>query len=73
MTEKGKLMDKYAAIEKYETRISDLELKRYWILSTLEDRDVAKQSKSVFENVADIDKKIAIYVDFIETISNLEI
>lgn len=66
-------MDKYAAIEKYETRISDLELKRYWILSTLEDRDVAKQSKSVFENVADIDKKIAIYVDFIETISNLEI
>lgn len=65
-------MDKYTAIEKYEAQISDLELKRYWILSTLEDKDVAKHSKSVLDDVADIDKEIAIYVDVIETISSLK-
>ncbi|OZB98143.1 hypothetical protein [Paenibacillus sp. XY044] len=66
-------MDKYAAIDKYEARINDLEEKRKSTLSTLEDKDVAKHSKVVLKDVADIDVEIAIYVDVIETISSLEI
>ena len=65
-------MDKYEVIEKYEARIVDLEEKRKLVLSTLEDRDVAKHSKGVFKDVTDIDVEIAIYVDVIETISSLD-
>lgn len=65
-------MDKYAAIEKYEAKISELEAKRRLILSTLADKDVAKHSKSVFKDVADIEIEIAIYIDVIETINSLE-
>ncbi|KAA9007246.1 hypothetical protein F4V43_01805 [Paenibacillus spiritus] len=66
-------MDKYAAIDKYEARITELEEKKRWELSTLEDRDVAKHSKYILERVAGIDAEIGMYVDVIETISSLEI
>lgn len=66
-------MDKYIAIERYESKIAELEAKRELILSTLADRDVTKRSNGVLKNAADIDMEIAIYVDFIETISALKI
>lgn len=67
-------MDRYAAIESYQYRIKQLEDRRELVLSTLKDKDVHRNCKDmVLKDVADIDIEIAIYIDFIETISNLEI
>lgn len=67
-------MDRYTAIESYQHRIHQLEQKRELILSTLTDKDVHRNCKDmVLKDVADIDVEIALYIEFIETISNLEI
>lgn len=66
-------MDRYSAIENYQYRIKQLEQKRELVLSTLSDKDVRKRKDTVLKDVTDIDIEIAIYIDFIEIISNLEI
>lgn len=65
-------MDKYQAIDKYESKINELEKKKEWVLSTLQDNDVRKRPDRVMENIADLDIEIAIYIDIIETLNNLE-
>lgn len=66
-------MDKYAAIDKYEDQIKGLEIKRGIVRSTILDKDVALHSRErVLKDIADIDGRVAIYIDVIETISSLE-
>ncbi|OMD76869.1 hypothetical protein [Paenibacillus odorifer] len=65
-------MNKYQAIEKYETRINELEKKRDLVLSTLQDSDVSKHSNYVMKNIADLNIEIQMYIDVIETINSLE-
>ncbi|MEC4565509.1 hypothetical protein L8C07_06085 [Paenibacillus sp. CMAA1739] len=64
-------MDKHEAIDKYEQRVNGLEIQRKIILLTLEDRDVFKHKELVLKKVADIDDRIALYIDVIETINSL--
>ncbi|WP_336761322.1 hypothetical protein [Paenibacillus sp. USHLN196] len=66
-------MDKFAAIERYETKVNELEAKKKLVISILKDKDVSRHSKGVFEDIANINAEIAIYIDVIETISSLEV
>jgi hypothetical protein len=65
-------VDRYQAIDKYESKINELEKKKEWVLSTLQDNDVRKRPDHVMKNVADLNIEIAIYIDVIETINSLE-
>ncbi|WP_440110011.1 hypothetical protein [Paenibacillus sp. QZ-Y1] len=66
-------MDKFTAIERYETKVNELESKKRLLISILKDKDVSKHSKGVFKDIESINAEIAIYIDAIETISSLEI